>query len=103
LGIRITGLIGKDTVEYWSGVYYWHPGRHRAEYHSLSTWGAVAAGSAIGPDALWFEIVAPNGSVSRHLDREEVVSDAEFRSASYVERDGRWIPNQTLTWRKGPA
>jgi hypothetical protein len=102
-GLRITGLVGQKTIVYWAGVYYWHPGRHRAEYHSVSSWGAVASGRAVGPDALWFEVVGPDGSVSRHLDRETFVSDEEFRSDSYVERGGRWIPSQTLTWKRGAA
>jgi hypothetical protein len=99
--IKINGKVKDKRYLYWDGYYYWDPVRRKACYRSVGTSGQVATGESINNDGdLMFEILHADGKITFHLDTDEAISENEFRSQSYLFEEGKWAPNNTLTWRR---
>ena len=101
LKIKINGTVKVKRYLYWDGYYYWDPVHQKAHYWSMGTSGQIATGESINQDGdLMFEILMPDGKITYHLDTDETISENEFKSQSYIFEDGKWMPNNTLTWKR---
>ena len=99
--IKINGKVKDKRYLYWDGYYYWDPVRQKTRYWSVGTSGQIATGESINKDGdLMFEILLPDGKITYHLDTDEIISENEFQSQSYVFEDGKWKPNNSLTWKR---
>jgi hypothetical protein len=99
--IKINGKVKDKRYLYWDGYCYWDPLRRKACYRSIGTSGQIATGESINNDGdLMFEVLYPDGKTTFHLDTDETISENEFRSQSYIFEDGKWIPSNTLIWKR---
>lgn len=96
-----------NRITFWHNLSSWHPGEKRVVMTHLGVGGAVLHGyetaAAENQREHVFEGVAPDGTEMRFRDVATITGPDSHESTTYQWKDGAWVEQQTLQWRRVPG
>jgi hypothetical protein len=104
---RIIGVFEKGEIIYWHTRFTWDPVRKAVRIHQAGWDGAFATGEmrrvADGRFEADLRLVGPDGAVTEYRDTTAFVDPNHFVDTSAEPRDGKWVEQLRLEFRRRAA